>query len=175
MSRVTKVLGVLMGMAGVVIIFLSHVRSALVVVAGCAIVYSFVTLCQGRLRTVLTVGLSIAVCAMGALIYAEMWGGKSTIDRFATLLAGDPLTVYQKSARLGMVTNAFDTLLVDYPLGAGLGRWGMMRVYFGDESNGDSPMIWSEVQFSSWVLDGGIVLLTTYLIAIVVAVSASSG
>ncbi len=107
---------------------------------------------------------------MGALIYAEMWGGKSTIDRFATLLAGDPLTVYQKSARLGMVTNAFDTLLVDYPLGAGLGRWGMMRVYFGDESNGDSPMIWSEVQFSSWVLDGGIVLLTTYVIAIVVAV-----
>ena len=107
---------------------------------------------------------------MCAFIYAEMYGGKSTIDRFATLLADDPLTVYEKSARLGMVTDAFDTLLVDYPLGAGLGRWGMMRAYFGDESNVDSPVIWSEVQFSSWVLDGGIVLLSLYLIALVVAV-----
>ena len=97
-------------------------------------------------------------------------GGQSTMDRFATLLADDPLTVYEKSARLAMVTNAFDTLLVDYPLGAGLGRWGMMRSYFGDENNRDSPEIWAEVQFSSWVLDGGFVLLALYLIALVVAI-----
>lgn len=69
-----------------------------------------------------------------------------------------------------MVTGAFDTLLVEYPLGAGLGRWGMMRAYFGNESNVDSPAIWSEVQFSSWVLDGGIVVLSLYLVAIVAAI-----
>jgi len=31
-------------------------------------------------------------------------------------------------------------------------------------------MMWSEVQFASWVLDGGIVLLSLYLIALAVAV-----
>jgi hypothetical protein len=169
-SLLRKVLGLLMGMAGVVVIFLSHVRSALVVLVGCAVIYSIILVRQGRLRTVLTLALLMVVCGVCSLIYAESLGGQSTINRFATLLADDPLTVYDKSARLFMVTNAFDTLLVDYPLGAGLGRWGMMRTYFGDENNVDSPGIWSEVQFSSWVLDGGIVVLSLYLIALTMAI-----
>ena len=45
----------LLGMAGIVVIFLSHVRSALVVVVGCAIVYWILMIWQGRVRTVLTV------------------------------------------------------------------------------------------------------------------------
>ena len=169
-SRLRKLLGFLMGIAGVIVIFLSHVRSALIVVVGCAVIYSIIMVGQGRLRTVLTLAFWTAVCGVCSFVYAEIYGGKSTMDRFATLLADDPLTVYEKSARMGMVTGAFDTLLVEYPLGAGLGRWGMMRAYFGNENNVDSPAIWSEVQFSSWVLDGGIVLLSLYLIAIVVAV-----
>ena len=60
--------------------------------------------------------------------------------------------------------------LVEHPLGAGLGRWGMMRRYFGNENNLDSPAIWAEVQFAAWVLDGGIVLLSLYLIALIVAI-----
>ena len=146
MSR--KLLGILMGMAGVVVIFLSHVRSSLVVVAGCAVVYSIILVGQGRLRTVLTLALLMAVCGFYSLLYAESLGGQSTIDRFATLVEDDPSKVYEKSARMGMVTGAFDTLLVEHPLGAGLGRWGMMRTYFGNENNLDSPMIWAEVQFA---------------------------
>ena len=169
-SRLRKLLGFLMGIAGVIVIFLSHVRSALIVVVGCAVVYSIILVGQGRLRTVLTLAFWTAVCGVCSLGYAEIYGGKSTMDRFATLLADNPLTVYEKSARMGMVTGAFDTLLVEYPLGAGLGRWGMMRAYFGNESNVDSPAIWSEVQFSSWVLDGGIVVLSLYLVAIVAAI-----
>jgi hypothetical protein len=169
-SRLRKLLGFLMGMLGIVVIFLTHVRSALVVVVGCAAVYSIIMVVQGRLRTVLSMAVLMAVCAVCTLGYAELYGGKSTIDRFATLLAENPLTVYEKSARLGMVAGAFDTLLVDYPFGAGLGRWGMMRTYFGNESNFDSPLIWAEVQFAAWVLDGGIVLLSLYVVALTVAV-----
>jgi hypothetical protein len=169
-SRLRKLLGFLMGMAGIVVIFLSHVRSSLVVVVGCAVVYSIIMVLQGRLRTVLTMAVLMAACAVSGLFYAELYGGQSTINRFATLLADNPVTVYEKSARLGMVAGAFDTLLVDYPFGAGLGRWGMMRTYFGNESNYDSPTIWAEVQFAGWVLDGGIVLLSLYLIALTVAV-----
>ncbi len=169
-SRLRRLLGCAMGMAGVVVIFLSHARSSLVVVVGCAVVYSIIMVGQGRLRTGLTSAFSIAVCGVCSFLYAESLGGQATMNRFATLLADDPLKVYEKSARLGNVTMAFDSFLVEYPLGAGLGRWGMMRVYFGDENNLDSPMIWAEVQFQAWVLDGGIVLLSLYLIAIAVAI-----
>ena len=169
-SKSRKLLGMLMGMAGVVVIFLSHVRSSLVVVVGCAVIYSIILVGQGRLRTALMLALLMAVCGFYSLLYAESLGGQSTIDRFATLLEDDPSKVYEKSARMGMVIGALDTLLVEHPLGAGLGRWGMMRAYFGDETNSNSPPIWAEVQFASWVLDGGIVLLSLYLIALAVAV-----
>jgi hypothetical protein len=112
----------------------------------------------------------MTACGMGGFFYAELYGGKSTVNRFATLFAEDPIKVYAKSARLGMVIGAFDTYLVDHPLGAGLGRWGMMRKYFGNEGNYDSPELWAEVQFAAWVLDGGGVLLTLYMLALAVAI-----
>jgi hypothetical protein len=169
-SRLRKMLGLVMGMAGIVVIFLSHVRSSLVVVVGCAVIYSIILVVQGRIRTVLSTSILMATCGVCGFVYAELYGGKSTVDRFATLLADNPLAVYEKSARMGMVVGAFDTYLVEHPLGAGLGRWGMMRKYFGNENNSDSPEIWAEVQFAAWVLDGGIVLLSLYLIALAAAV-----
>jgi hypothetical protein len=169
-SRLRKAVGLVMAVAGILIIFLSHVRSALVVIVGCATIYSLILAWQGRLKTVLTIaGLAVA-CGVCSLTYAATMGGQSTLDRFATLLADDPTKVFEDSGRLSQLTTAFDTLLVEHPLGAGLGRWGMMRTYFGDESNPDSPAIWAEVQFSSWILDGGIVLLSLYLIALIVAI-----
>ncbi len=168
-SRWKKSMGIVMGVAGVVIIFLSHVRSSLVVLVGCGLVYAFSLVWQGRLKTVLTLAILTTACGACSLYYAESLGGQSTLDRFATLLADDPTKVLESTGRMSMVAHAFDTLLVENPIGAGLGRWGMMRRYFGDESNPDSPEIWSEVQFSSWILDGGIVLLSLYLLAIVVA------
>ena len=169
-SRGRKLLGVVLGMAGMVVIFLSHVRSSLVVVVGCAVVYAIITIGQGRWRTVLTVAMAVALCGVCSILYAASLGGQSTIDRFASLVGDDAVTVYAKSARLGMVASTFDTYIIEYPLGAGLGRWGMMRRYFGDESNFDSPPLWAEVQFQAWVLDGGIVLLSLYLIALAVAI-----
>jgi hypothetical protein len=169
-SQLRKLLGFLMGMVGIVVIFLSHVRSSLVVVIGCAVVYSIVMIAQGRLRTVLILMFWVTMCGISGFFYAEFYGGKSTMDRFATLVADDPLKVYEKSYRLGMVVNAFDTTIFEHPFGAGLGRWGMMRKYFGNDDNLDSPEIWAEVQFVAWALDGGVVLLALYLAALSAAV-----
>lgn len=169
-SMLRKLLGLMMGMAGVTVIFLTHVRSAFVVMAGSALVYLIILMMQKRVTTALVLACSMTVCGVGAIQYAASLGGQSTVDRFASLLEADPLTVYERSARLGMVTNTFDTLIVDHPLGAGLGRWGMMRGYFGNDNNQDSPLIWAEVQFAAWVLDGGVVLLSLYMIALLVAV-----
>ena len=168
-SSLKKILGLVMGMVGVTVIFLTHVRSSLVVLIFSSIIYSLILLSQKRVWTVVILAGSIAACGVGSLRYASSLGGQSTVDRFASLVEAEPLTVYDRSARLGMVTNTFDTLIVDYPLGAGLGRWGTMRGYFGNENAPDSPGIWAEVQFPAWVLDGGIVLLSLYLIALVVA------
>jgi hypothetical protein len=169
-SRLRKFIGLILGVAGVLVIFLSHVRSSLIVAVGCGVVYSIVMIVQRRLLTVLSLALWMTACGMGGFFYAELYGGKSTVNRFATLFAEDPIKVYAKSARLGMVIGAFDTYLVDHPLGAGLGRWGMMRKYFGNEGNYDSPELWAEVQFAAWVLDGGGVLLTLYMLALAVAI-----
>ena len=138
-SPLRKLVGSAMGMAGIIVIFLSHVRSALVVAAGCAIIYSIIMIVQRRLKSVIPIVLCVVISGVAGTFYAERYGGKSTMERFATLLAEDPMTVYSKSQRLQMITEAFDTTLLEYPLGAGLGRWGMMRRYFGNESNTDSP------------------------------------
>ncbi len=167
-SKVRKFFAIVLGMAGVLVIFLTHVRSALVVVLGAGVAYSLILVGQGHLKTVLRLLAGAVLCGVCAVAYAESIGGKDTMARFMTLIEDDPLTVYEKSARMGMVTNAFDTLLVENPLGAGLGRWGMMRTYFGSEWNMDSPSIWVEVQFAAWIVDGGIVLLSLYMIAITV-------
>lgn len=169
-SNLRRLLGPIMSAVGVTVILLTHVRSSLVVVIGSAVVYSIILVVQRRLGTALLLAGAVVACGVGSILYASSLGGQSTVDRFASLIESDPLTVYERSARLGMVTNTFDTLMMEHPLGAGLGRWGMMRVYFGDEMNFLSPQIWAEVQFAAWVLDGGFVLLGLYLLAIALAV-----
>ncbi len=49
-------------------------------------------------------------------------------------------------------------LLFEYPFGAGLGRWGMMQVLFGDASMWQAPPIHVEIQPTGWLLDGGLPL-----------------
>jgi hypothetical protein len=93
-------------------------------------------------------------------------GGGAVLERFATLIEDDPASVYYKSARGHMLQNDTKYYLEHYPLGAGLARWGMMRVYFGDETNTTAPPLWAELQWPAWALDGGWVLLIAYQLAV---------
>ena len=170
-SLVRRILGFIMGLAGIIVIFLSHVRSALIVAVGCAVIYLIILATQGRMKAALGLVVWVGLCGVCSLFYVEFAGARSTMNRFATLVADNPLTVYEKSARMGMVTETFSNTLFEFPLGAGLGRWGMMRRYFGNENNSDSPELWAEIQFAAWVFDGGIILMTLYLVAILVAIT----
>lgn len=160
-----------LGFLGVAAIYLSQVRAALLITSGMIIVYvSVLGLLQKRGRRameILAVGATIVVAMF---FFTVSFGGKAVSTRFATLTADAPVAVYYKSQRGSMVEEAFTKLLPDYPLGAGLGRWGMMRNYFGDQFNPDSPMIWAEVQWPAWILDGGIILLLLYVAAAVATV-----
>jgi hypothetical protein len=62
--------------------------------------------------------------------------------------------------------HTINNLLPQYPLGAGLGRWGMMNNYFGDNTYLDSQPIWVEIQWTGWLLDGGVPLIIAYVAAL---------
>ena len=116
--------------------------------------------------TASTPTIVIAIRLRSSRLRAIAHGGQTITDRFSTLLAGDPRELYYES-RGKSVEYAFSSLLVDYPLGAGLARWGMMRHYFGDPARLDSTELFAEVQPNAWILDGGIFLLTFYGIALI--------
>ena len=56
-------------------------------------------------------------------------------------------------------------MLYQYPLGAGLGRWGMAGGYFGTAG---LPGLWAEIQFTGWMIDGGVLMIFLYGGALVV-------
>jgi hypothetical protein len=163
-----KLIGLLFAFAGVAAIFLSHVRTSIIICVGMLAVYFVLLLLQRETaRAGMVLGVSIAILA-ASFFFAVMLGGGAVLERFASLLDDDPVNVYYGSARGYMLQ--YDTMnyLEYYPMGAGLGRWGMMRTYFGDENNLASTMLWAEVQYPAWVLDGGIVLLLLYNLALIV-------
>jgi hypothetical protein len=159
--------GVALGMAvaGVSVIYLSHVRISLVVAVAMMTAYMGMLLVQKQAKRVAGFAVLAAVLVAGGLSIATSLGGQSITDRFSTLLESDPRELYYQS-RGRSVEYAFNNLLVNYPLGAGLARWGMMRFYFGDPARLDSTELFAEVQPNAWILDGGIFLLVFYSIAL---------
>jgi hypothetical protein len=156
---------------GVSAIYLSHVRSALLITGGMAIVYVVILwLLQRRRQQALRILAISGALGIATFFFTVNFGGRVVATRFATLTTDAPVTIYYKSQRGSMVEEAFTKLLPEYPLGAGLGRWGMMRLYFGDSFNPDSPMIWAEVQWPAWILDGGVILLLLYFAAMLMLV-----
>jgi hypothetical protein len=146
-------------------IYLSQVRISLVVAVLMLAVYGIVLFRQGRSARSSQFGL----LAIGVLIFsfslALTVGGTSVAERFKTLFADDPLSVYQQ-ARGAQLKYTFAELLYQYPLGAGLGRWGMAAGYFGS-SDPNIPPIWAEIQFTGWMIDGGVLMIGLYLAALI--------
>jgi hypothetical protein len=165
-----RALSLAMAVAGISAIYLSHVRVSFVVTLAMMVAYVAMLLIQKQTKRVAGFAmLSASLVAVG-LSLATLLGGQSIAERFSTLLAEDPRRLYYQS-RGQAVEYAFNNLLVEYPLGAGLARWGMMRYYFGDPAKLDSTELFAEVQPNAWILDGGIFLLGTYALALFVTAS----
>jgi hypothetical protein len=156
-------------LAGISAIYLSHVRSSFVVTLGTMVVYAAVLVLQNqKARLTVFASLCAGIIFVG-LTLTTIIGGEGIRERFSTLLGGDPGQLYLQSRGNGLQAG-FIELASEYPFGAGLARWGMMRGYFADRSNLDSTEIWAEVQPSAWLLDGGLVLLIAYSLALLVTV-----
>lgn len=151
---------------GLFCIYLSQVRSILIFSGVCTICLAVVLLRQGNFGrlTIMTVGITALVVM--TFSWAIAIGGESTIARFSTLVSDRADTVYQQN-RGHFLQDTIDVLLPEYPFGAGLGRWGMMNSYFGDKTDPRTQPIWVEIQWTGWLLDGGVPLIVAYVAALV--------
>lgn len=157
----------LLALAGAAVIYLSQVRTSVLILAGTLLIYLLALIAQREsVRAMMLAACGAGVLAVGWFLAGQV-GGAGTLDRFFTLWEDDPATLYYNAGRAGQLQDAFRLQLKRYPFGAGLGRWGMMRVYFGDEGNWRSPPIWAELQLPAWLFDGGIVLVALYGMALI--------
>lgn len=165
--RWQRAICLLLALSGFAAIFLSQVRVSAVAVAGSTIVYGLVVAYQGRKRTAATFAGIAAASVIGALALAVALGGTSISARLSTLFTSDPVKVYY-TARGGQLALAFTDTLFQFPFGAGLGRWGMVTLYFGNPTL-DAPALWAEIQLAGWMIDGGIILVVLYAAALAAA------
>jgi hypothetical protein len=164
-----KLFGLLFAFAGIAAVFLSHVRTNILILAGMILVYMIALVVQKEIpKAVALAAIGVAMVAV-SFLFAAMLGGGTTTERFASLFEDDPTTLYYSSARGYQLQYDTAAYLQAYPMGAGLGRWGMMRTYFGDDNNLASTPIWAELQYPAWALDGGIVLLVLYNVAVLIS------
>lgn len=152
--------------AGLAAIYLSQVRISLVMTALMMVSYVAITARQRRYRRATRFGILAGGIIVGSFIVALALGGATVHDRVMTLFAADPLSVYQ-NARGTQLTITFRDLLFEHPFGAGLARWGMAATYFGVFTI-DTPSLWAEIQFTAWMIDGGVLLIVLYCGALIV-------
>jgi hypothetical protein len=153
---------------GMVCLYLAQVRSILIITAISVLAFCGLLLWQNRTTRLLVLGgLLLALIAL-SFTYAVSIGGKSVTTRMSTLVADRPGSVYYKNRGI-FLEETINVLLPQYPLGAGLGRWGMMNAYFGNETDPERGPIYAEIQWTGWLLDGGIPLILAYVVALVLA------
>jgi hypothetical protein len=162
---------------GMTALLLTQVRSLSLVAAASLGIFAALRFRQGRTGDALaSLGVGGAL-VVGAFVWAVTVGGDALVDRFSGLMDDGVIHTFQ-THRGAFLTYTVSELLYDFPLGAGLGRWGMMHVYFGDPTLWQAPSIHAEIQPTGWLLDGGVplwvamggaivmALRTTYLVAV---------
>jgi hypothetical protein len=113
---------------------------------------------------------ALAGIAVLGLAAAVSLGGDGVTNRLSTLVDDNPATVYYTN-RGFFLQDTLENLIPKYPLGAGLGRWGMVAYYFGGGGVGAPPSLYAEIQWTAWLYDGGVALMIVYPLAIVVALA----
>jgi len=142
---------------GLFIIYMSMVRSVLVISVISQVVLAFCLLRQGKIKLLNKVLLIVGVMTLVGLSTAFTTGGDTIYLRVMSLFEQSPVEVYNVN-RGSFVRRTFLEYLPQYPFGAGAGRWGMMHYYFGPKGLYDRSM-WAEINWTGWVYDGGIFLI----------------
>ena len=146
----------------IVVIYLSQSRATLLTAAIWFAALLALLAWQGRWRQFAILAALTLALGLGGLRFATRLGGRSLVQRLATLTGAHRSQLYA-SERGRFLSQTFHTLIPEFPFGAGLGRWGMMHTYFGHDHDPRRALIYVEIQWQGWVLDGGLPLLAAYL------------
>lgn len=154
-SWAMRVMSLGLAIVGLAVIFYSQVRFTLILLV-VGILAMVVLLAMRRdWRKLMLLGVCTVVLAVGGIGWVMQSGGTVVTKRFFTLLDERSDTVYYNN-RGKFVEYALTVALPEYPLGAGLGRFGTMNGYFGDPLAPPSRgYIWCETQIEGWIIDGG--------------------
>lgn len=141
---------------GLLAISFSMVRAALAMELICLASLVGLWVFQRRTRQLVALGgMSALVIASALSVVLASSSGGAILERFGSLFQDDPSKIYQEN-RGRFLIHTFETMLMDMPLGGGLGRWGMIHVYFGNPATlSGAEQYWVEIQWSAWALDGG--------------------
>ena len=157
---------VLAAVIGMFCLYLCQLRSTLIVTAVSLVGIVGVMVVRGQARRASVVTVLAATVVLGGFIWAASVGREAVTSRLSSLTEESAGKFYYSSRGFFLEITLTEEL-PKYPLGAGLGRWGMMYNYFGDPNNTSSPGLYSEIQASGWVYDGGLPLLLAGYAAIV--------
>ncbi len=150
-------------------IYISQVRNLLIATCLCISCLLIILFFNRNYKRALTLVGIIQPMVLGTFGWAIAVGGTGTLDRITSLFSGSAEQVYYQN-RGHFLEDTINILLPKYPWGAGLGRWGMMNSYFGKNGNPLTDPIWVEIQWTGWLIDGGIPLVLTYTIALIIII-----
>jgi hypothetical protein len=146
---------------GITVIYLTQVRSMLVMMIVCMLALAGVRFRQGHTVQSGWIAGAIAVVVFGSFLWAVTLGGDVVRERFLGIVDTGVVQSYQDN-RGFFLDYTVRELLFEYPFGAGMGRWGMMSVYFGDSGNWQFPSLHAEIQPTGWLFDGGVLMWICY-------------
>jgi hypothetical protein len=146
---------------GLFVLYLTQVRSLLLMCVVAFAVMAALMFRRGRFAAGTWLLAGGAALVLSAFFWAVSVGGERVERRFTDLAQRGAVETYREN-RGHFLSYTVGELLDEYPFGAGVGRWGMMYIYFGDPTDLASPPIYVEIQPTGWLLDGGVPLWVCY-------------
>ena len=146
---------------GFAAIYLSQVCSTLLATIGACALLSLVALRRGRFAGASWVLLTGGTIVVASFMWATSVGGQSVTNRFVRLQGTGAVEAYRTDRGI-FVSQTVGELLDQYPLGAGVGRWGMINTYFGSRTEYGAAPLYVEIQITGWLLDGGVPMWLFY-------------
>jgi hypothetical protein len=151
----------------ITVVYLTQVRSMLLMIPGCMAVMALIKLRQGRILQSGWMAASAGALVFGGFLWAVTLGGDLVEERYRGIVDSGVVKTYQENRGL-FLAHTVNDLAFEYPFGAGLGRWGMMTAYFGEE-NWRHPALYAELQLTGWLYDGGLLMWVFYPAALLLA------
>jgi hypothetical protein len=166
---IRRAISTVLAFVGCAVIYYTQVRSLLLILAISLIAMTVFQVLQRRyVNALLLAGGGVGMVAGAFFWVSQRMAGAG--ERFLILVSSDVGNAIGRS-RGGFVWETFTETIWKYPLGHGMGWWGMIHLLFQNPAR--LSVIWVEIMLTAWVIDGGFPLLVAYGGAVLIAVANS--